>query len=237
MPTLSIVIPAFNEARTICSLLDRVLAVTFIEDVGKELLVVDDCSRDDTLAVVQEYARTHAASVIKILHHEVNRGKGAALHTGIAEATGDYLIVQDADLEYDPVDINLLLALMLKGEADVVYGSRFLGLDDSHSRFVGHRVGNRLLTAWSNLFTGFRLTDMETCYKLFKTPMIKSLPLREPRFGFEPEVTARLSRIPAIRVKEVAISYRGRSYEEGKKIGWKDAVRTLYCVIRYRLFK
>lgn len=234
MPTLSIVVPVYNEEKTIAQILDRVMAVDLVGGVARQLVAVDDCSQDDSFRALKRYQEAHPGLDLVVLRHDLNQGKGAALHTGIAAATGDYVIVQDADMEYDPADINRLLEPMLEGKADVVYGSRFLDKTVSHSRFFAHRLGNRTLTAWSNWFTGLRLTDMETCYKLFHAEMIKGFPLKEKRFGFEPEVTARVAKVKGVRVLEVPISYQGRTYEEGKKIGVKDALRTLYCVVKYR---
>lgn len=234
---LSIVIPAYNEARTIHLILDRISAVTLLENIEKEIVIVDDCSSDKTDEAIRNYQQANPSLPIKYFKHEVNKGKGAALHTGIKESTGDYLIIQDADLEYDPEEYNLLLKPVLRGEADVVYGSRFMGGSPHRILFFWHTIGNKfVLTFLSNMFTNLNLTDMETCYKLFKTPVIQSLNLREKRFGFEPEVTAKISRVPKIRIYEVGISYYGRTYEEGKKIGWKDGVRAIYCIFKYNIF-
>lgn len=235
--TLSIIIPAYNEARTIHLILDKVKAVTLDGGGKKELIIVNDCSSDDTEQRILDYAAQNASLNIRYLKHEVNKGKGAALHTGIQHATGDYLIIQDADLEYDPREYNKLLQPILEGFADVVYGSRFMGGRPHRILFFWHSIGNKILTFISNAFTNLNLTDMETCYKLFRTSMIQGLTLKENRFGFEPEVTAKISRIPKVRIYEVGISYYGRTYEEGKKINWKDGFRAIYCIFRYNIFK
>ena len=231
--TLSIVVPAYNEAATIHRILDRIRAVRLIGNLGKEVIVVDDCSTDQTESAVQQYCEAHPELPIRVVRHATNQGKGAALHTGIALATGDYLIIQDADLEYDPEEYNDLLRPVLDGFADVVYGSRFQGSKPHRILFFWHTIGNKFLTLLSNAFNNLNLTDMETCYKLFRTEQVQSLDLREQRFGFEPEVTAKISRIPGIRIYEVGISYYGRTYGEGKKIGWRDGVRAIYCILKY----
>ncbi|MDD3440644.1 MAG: glycosyltransferase family 2 protein [Kiritimatiellae bacterium] len=228
MKKLSIVIPVYNEAATIRQIVDLVRSV----DVGmdKELLLVDDCSRDGTREVLQEMSR--ALPEVKMLFHEINRGKGAALRTGFAAATGDIVLIQDADLEYDPHEYPRLLAPILDGHADVVYGSRFLGGGAHRVVFYWHYLGNKLLTTLSNMTTNLNLTDMEVCYKVFKREIIQEIPLQEDRFGFEVEITAKIAR-RKLKIYEVPISYYGRDYAEGKKIGWRDGFSALRCIVRY----
>jgi len=234
---LSIVIPAYNEGRTIHLILNKVKAVKLPDGVEKEVIIVNDFSKDNTEEAILNYKSANTDFNIQYYKHEFNKGKGAALHTGIKEAKGDYIIIQDADLEYDPEEYNILLKPILLGMADVVYGSRFIGGKPHRILFFWHSIGNKWLTLLSNMFTNFNLTDMETCYKLFRADIVKGLSLKENRFGFEPEVTAKISRIKDIRIYEVGISYYGRTYEEGKKIGWKDGFRAIFCILKYGLFK
>jgi glycosyltransferase involved in cell wall biosynthesis len=234
---LSIVIPAYNEAKTIRSVLEKVVAVDLIQGIKKEIIIVDDCSSDGTSEAIAKFQQENPCLTIKSIKHSVNRGKGAALKTGISEATGNFVIIQDADLEYDPRQYNLLLQPVIEGFADVVYGSRFIGGEPHRILFFWHTIGNRLLTFISNMLCNLNLTDMETCYKLFRSDIIKSVTLEEDRFGFEPEVTAKISRIKGIRIYEVGISYYGRTYGEGKKIGWQDGLRAIFCIFKYGLFR
>jgi glycosyltransferase involved in cell wall biosynthesis len=235
--TLSIIIPVFNEEKTVQTLLDKVVEVDLIKEIRKELIVINDCSVDNTDAIISKYIENHPEINIQYIKHSKNTGKGGALHSGIKHATGEYLVIQDADLEYDPKEYNILLEPIVNGLADVVFGSRFLTGKAHRVLYFWHSVGNKFLTLLSNMFSNLNLTDMETCYKLFDTKMIQSIKLQESRFGFEPEVTIKISRIPNIRIYEVGISYFGRSYSEGKKINWKDGVRAIYCILRYGLFK
>ncbi|MDW8302498.1 MAG: glycosyltransferase family 2 protein [Bacteroidia bacterium] len=234
--TLSIIIPAYNEGKTIHLILNKIKQVRLLNDIQKEIIIVNDCSQDDTEQVILRYQKENPDLNIKYYKHEKNQGKGAALHTGIDKATGDFVVIQDADLEYDPEEYNILLRPILNGVADVVYGSRFMGGRPHRILFFWHSIGNKFLTFLSNMFTNLNLTDMETCYKMFRREVIQSLYLKEKRFGFEPEVTAKVSRIKGIRIYEVGISYYGRTYQEGKKIGWKDGFRAIYCILKYGIW-
>ena len=236
MKTLSIVIPAFNEENTILDIINKVESVKLNSDIKKELIIVNDCSTDLTEDRINQYIKENPEVMIAYHRHEKNKGKGAALTTGFSMATGDFVIVQDADLEYDPNEYNDLLKPILDGFADVVYGSRFKGSKPHRALFFWHTIGNQFLTFLSNVFSNLNLTDMETCYKMFKREIIQSLTIKENRFGIEPEITAKIAKIKEIRIYEVGISYYGRTYEEGKKIGWKDGFRAIYCIFKYNLF-
>ena len=234
---LTIVIPAYNEEKTIGFVLDKVSSVKLPPHIEKEVIVVDDCSTDRTEEIVTAFISANPRLNIEYMHHPVNRGKGAAIHTGIRHATGDCLLVQDADLEYDPKEYRKLLQPIIDGHADVVYGSRFMGGGAHRILFFWHSIGNRFLTFLSNAFTNLNLTDMETGYKVFRISIIQQIRLEEERFGFEPEVTAKIARVPGIRLYELGISYYGRTYKEGKKIKWRDGVRTVFCILKYALFR
>ncbi len=232
---ISIIIPAYNEESTISIIVDKLINLVLVDTILKEIIIVNDCSTDNTDKIVENIMAKQQNIEIVYIKHEKNLGKGAAIHSGIKNATGDYLMIQDADLEYDPAEINKLLKPIIDGHADVVYGSRFIGGSAHRILFFWHTIGNKFLTFLSNFFTNLNLTDMETCYKLFKTSIIKNIPLKEKRFGFEPEITSKIAKIKCIRIYEVGISYYGRTYLEGKKINWKDGFKAIYCIIRYNL--
>jgi glycosyltransferase involved in cell wall biosynthesis len=234
---LSIIIPAYNEGRTIHLILDKVREVNLINNIQKEVIIVNDASKDNTKEAIENYIQLYGQQIsISLYNQEINQGKGAAIHKGIELATGEFLIVQDADLEYDPEEFNILLKPVIDGYADVVYGSRFMGGNPHRILFFWHTIGNKFLTFLSNMFTNLNLTDMETCYKLFNASIAKSIKLKEKRFGFEPEITAKIAKVPKIRIYEVGISYYGRTYEEGKKIGAVDGFRAIYCILKYNIF-
>lgn len=234
--TLSIVIPVYNEEKTIGLILNRIIKVRLVNGMSKEILIVDDGSKDKTPAIIRQFMLDNPQEDISFFEHEVNQGKGAAVITGIQKATGNYLIIQDADLEYDPEDYNKMLKPVFVDGAHVVYGSRFKGDAPHRVLFFMHSIGNKILTLFSNIFTNLNLTDVHTCYKLFETPLIKSIPLMEKDFAFCPEVTAKIARIPSIKIFEVGISYYGRTYQEGKKIKWRDGFRAIYTTIKYTVF-
>jgi len=232
---LTVIIPFYNESDTLEKVIQNVVDTELIGEIEKEIILIDDASTDDSCDKAKKIIRSHSGSAVTLLEQQKNQGKGACVKLGIEYATGDYLIIQDADLEYDPEEYNKLLVPVLKDLADVVYGSRFSGSEPHRILFFWHSVGNKFLTGLSNMFTNLNLTDMETCYKLFRTDLIRKIPLKEKRFGFEPEITAKISRIPRIRIYEVGISYYGRTYEEGKKINWKDGFRAIYCILKYNI--
>jgi len=234
--SLSIIIPVYNESRTISAVLKKVSDVQLINGIKKEIIVVNDGSTDETEIRINEFIESQQDS-IQLISHQKNKGKGYSIQTAIKQVTGDYVIIQDGDLEYDPNEYNILLKPVIDGHADVVYGSRFLGGNAHRILFFWHSLGNKFLTFLSNMFTNLNLTDMETCYKLIKTSFFKEIILVEKRFGFEPEITAKISRFPDIRIYEVGISYYGRQFKEGKKINWKDGIKAIFCIIRYNLFK
>jgi glycosyltransferase involved in cell wall biosynthesis len=234
---LTIIIPAYNEEFTIVTVLGKITETGLTGNIKKEIIVVNDCSTDQTLKQVETFRDQHPEVALTILNQPKNMGKGAAIHAAIEQATGEFLVIQDADLEYDPREYNDLLKPAIEGFADVVYGSRFMGGSPHRILFFWHSIGNRFLTFLSNMLTGLNLTDMESGYKLIRTDIIKKIHLREKRFGFEPEVTAKLSRVPGIRIYEIGVSYYGRTFAEGKKINWKDGLKAMYCIFRYNIFR
>ncbi len=234
--TLSILIPVYNEEDNIQKILNKVLAVTLVNNIAKQIIIVNDCSTDGTEELVLRYIEKHNDIQIEYQKHSKNKGKGRAINTALKMVKGDFVIIQDADNEYDPGEYNLLLQPIIDNYADVVYGSRFMGGNPHRILFFWHRLGNNFLTFLSNMFSNLNLTDMETCYKMFSREVIHSIEIKENRFGIEPEITAKMAKIKGIRIYEVGISYYGRTYEEGKKIGWKDGFRAIYCILKYNLF-
>ncbi|MCX7953771.1 MAG: glycosyltransferase family 2 protein [Bacteroidales bacterium] len=233
---LSIIIPAYNEEQTIEQILKKVIEVD-LNNIDKEIIIIDDCSKDKTLEKIERFKNNNPAENIIVYTQQRNMGKGAAIRKGVELATGNFIIIQDADLEYDPADYNIMLKPLIEGIADVVYGSRFVGGKPHRILFFWHTVGNKFLTFLSNMFTNLNLTDMETGYKAFRSEIIKSIKIEENRFGFEPEITAKVSKIKGIRIYEVGISYYGRTYKEGKKINWKDGFKAIWCILKYNLLK
>jgi len=235
--TLSIIIPVYNEAETIHLILDRIREVNLVQGIKKQLILVNDASIDHSCEAIAQYQIAHPDLDMAYYEHDKNLGKGASLRTGFAHAKGEYTIIQDADLEYDPQEYNDMLKPVVRGVADVVFGSRFMGNNPHRILFFWHTIGNKFITTISNMFTNLNLTDIETCYKLFNTELLRSLNLRENRFGIEPELTAKVARIPKVRIYEIGISYYGRTYDDGKKVGWRDGVEAIYCILKYGLFK
>jgi len=235
MIKLSIIIPVYNEARTISELLGRVRDLPLVHGISREIIIVNDCSTDNSDELITAFIQQHPDDELLYIKQEVNQGKGAALHRGIQAAGSDYIVIQDADLELNPSDINLLLEAQVSGKSQVIYGSRFIGNTHENTKYVWHILGNGFLTKFSNLFSGLKLTDMMTCYKLVPTPLIQSLKLKEKRFGFEPEITLKLSKIKGLTITEVPISYTARSKSDGKKINWKDGMKVIWCILRYRI--
>lgn len=231
---ISILIPVYNEERTVELILNKIKEVKLINDIEKELIIVNDCSKDKTVQVIENYIRNNQDMDIQLFSHSKNQGKGAAINTAIKNASGDYIIIQDADLEYDPEDYNLMFEPVFKAGADVVYGSRFISSRPHRILFFWHSIGNKMLTSFSNMMTNLNLSDMETCYKLIRTSVIKKITIKENRFGIEPEITAKLGKMKELKIYEVGISYFGRTYDEGKKINWKDGFRALYCILKYK---
>ena len=227
---LSIIIPVYNEKKTIQEIIKQVLAVE-LQNIEKELIIVDDYSTDGTREILKSLKK----DVTQIIYHPKNQGKGAAIRTGLRYVTGDYVIIQDADLEYNPEEYKILLKPLVEGFADVVYGSRFISTKERRVLYFWHSLGNKFLTLTSNMLSNINLTDMETCYKIIKTDIFKQITIEENGFGMEPELTAKLAKIPNIRIYEVGISYRGRTYEEGKKITWKDGAKAFWCILKYNL--
>ena len=234
--TLYILIPVYNEEDNIQKILNKVLAVTLVNNIAKQIIIVNDCSTDGTEELVLRYIEKHNDIQIEYQKHSKNKGKGRAINTALKMVKGDFVIIQDADNEYDPGEYNLLLQPIIDNYADVVYGSRFVGGNPHRILFFWHRLGNNFLTFLSNMFSNLNLTDMETCYKMFSREVIHSIEIKENRFGIEPEITAKMAKIKGIRIYEVGISYYGRTYEEGKKIGWKDGFRAIYCILKYNIF-